>query len=112
MAWIYQLVDAIPAPEALPSLKVGAASMLEATQVHLSAVVKADVTVRVTGLVLESVRVVMILAAVLFPHHKDFCGQPTNASSCLLLMPLPTICWALSSEATRTDEALALVSFL
>jgi len=41
-----------------------------------------------------------------FPHIKVFCGQPTMASSCLLLTALPMTCWAL------TTTAAAPVTFL
>jgi len=105
MAWIYQLVDTIPVPLARPNLKVGAVTIATATQVHLSLVVKRDVAVIVTALVLAARAVTMELV-VLVPHIMVFCGQPTMASSDLLLTALPMICWELSVTAP------APVSFL
>jgi len=78
-------------------LKVGATMVAMATQVHLSLTVKVVPTVFTTALP-PVVRVsVMLLDP--FPHYKVFCGQPTMANSILLFIPLPMICWALTSLA-------------
>ena len=75
-------------------MKVGATMVAMATQVHLSLIVKVVPTVFTSALP-PVVRVEVMLAP--FPHYKVFCGQPTMANSVLLFIPLPMICWALSS---------------
>ena len=103
MAWIYQLVDVSPLSLGAPNLKVGATTVAMATQVHLSLYVKVVPTV-ITLALSPVVRVEVMVAP--FPHYKVFCGQPTMANSILLFIPLPMICWAL------TSLAILLVIFL
>lgn len=93
MAWISQLVPVRPSGVAdSPNLKVGAAILEKVTQVHLFSTV-IPVAGSTTALVVTP-EVNSILRVASPPHMSLAYGQPTWASSFLLLLPFGMSCWA------------------
>jgi len=102
MAWISQLVPVMPVAviagavdEAIESanLKVGAAILEKVTQVHLLLVV-IPVAGRPTVLVADAPVVNSTAMVLPSPHMTLAYGQPTWASSFLLLVACGMTCWA------------------
>ena len=93
MAWISQLVPERPKLAAdSPNVKVGAAILEKVTQVHLLLTV-----IPVAGMTtaLVAVPAVNSILRVASPPHMSLAyGQPTWASSFLLLLPFGMSCWA------------------
>lgn len=91
--WIYQFKETRPTGDVslvLPMVKVGAATVATATQVHLSltpgpAAYLTSMTVAAVVVVDKVVTMEVIAVDTMTPHLALSCGQPMRANSVLLL---------------------------